>query len=83
MPHHTDRPAPFEGRHHKNHVRMLELEEEALDNDDPEEKNWSNAHDVVVVSKQHHRDNIAASYELLKLLNFHHPDKGVTIEVIG
>ena len=80
MPHNTDKP---ETQFQREHARMLELEDEALDNDDPEE-NWSNAKHVVVVSRAHHLKNIEASRELLKLLNFHHGrDRGFTLEVVG
>lgn len=76
MPHHTDKP---ETRHQRNHARKLTLEEEEImfDENIDDGHHPEGFHDVVVVSRQHHLDNIEASGQFLKLLNFHHGrDKG-------
>jgi len=77
-----DRGDETETKHQHRESRRKVLEVELL-TDEPEET-WSNAHHVVVVSRVHHLENIEASHELLKLLNFYHGfERGFTLEVVG
>ena len=72
MPHHTDKP---ETQHPKKRWCKMTLERENMKLDDDMvvlHPHVDGLHEVIVESQKHHLENIKASNEFLKLLNFHH-----------